>query len=145
MNLLKDAFGDKSSGILMMVVMFIAAVAIANVGVCFGMELGQLSLLVSIFLVPVVGGQIGQAIQGLPCVPSSPNDKPQSLGVFHNPLGTIDVGRVLKLAAVLVAMELAILLIILRKDASLTGIAEICGVFLAYSTASEIAQKAGHV
>ena len=41
MKFLKDVFGDKSSGILMMVVMFVAAVAIANIGVCMGADLGQ--------------------------------------------------------------------------------------------------------
>jgi hypothetical protein len=154
MKFLKDALGDKSSGILMMVVMFVAAVAIANIGVCMGADLGQLALLVAAFLVPVAGGQIGQALQGLPnsqppaaegSAPGASQSDQGSLGFVQNPLGNMDIGRILKLTAVLIAMELAIRVMAIRKDAGLVGMAQICGAFLAYATASEISQKAGGV
>ena len=154
MKFLKDVLGDKSSGILMMVMMFIVAVVVANIGICMNADLGQISLLVAIFLVPVAGGQIGQALQGLPAtqtptdggsLPLTNKNATEALGFVQNPLGNIDLGRVLKLVAVLIAMELAILVMVVRKETGLIGITEICGTFLAYATASEISQKVGGV
>jgi len=151
---LKDVFGDKSSGILMMIVMFIAAVVVANIGVCMGADLSQLALLAAVFLVPVAGGQIGQALQGLPTTqtpengdstPITSQTESTPLGFVQNPLGNMDFGRVLKLISVLIAMELAILVIAIRKDTGLVDMVKICGAFLAYATASEISQKAGGV
>lgn len=142
MKILRDAWNDKSSGILMMLVLFIAAVAIGNVGVVLGADMSKLALLVVAFLVPVAAGQYGQALQGKPPEPST---KSESLGLLYNVTGQVDVGRALKLIAVLVALEVAVLVMILRKDMDLVDVAKLSGVYLAYAAASEITQKAARI
>jgi hypothetical protein len=138
MNLLVDANSDKSSGILMMIILFVAAVVVGHVGVIIGTDMGQVALLVGTFLVPVAGGQIGQALQnkGLGEMVTE-----KSLGVFQNSQGAVDVGRILKIVAVIVALELAVLTMILRAETGIMGVVQLCGAYLAYATASEITQK----
>jgi len=138
MNIINDKVGDKSSGILMMIVMFAAAVVVANVGLFVAKDLVALAALVGVFLVPVAGGQIGQAIQGkaLP-------DELGKCGLLQDPAGKLDLGRILKLAAVVIALELALLVIIIRGD--LGGAVPLAMAFVGYAFASEIAQKAAGV
>jgi hypothetical protein len=148
----RDRVGDNSSGILMMIIVFVAAVIIANVGVIIGADIGQLSILVGAFLVGAAGGQIGQALQGKPSetplvdalLPMEGKPKimiPPQLGVLQNTNGRTDQGRMLKLLAIVVALELAILILFVRGGESLVTVAEFCGVFIGYATASEITQK----
>lgn len=142
MNLLVDANSDKSSGVLMMLILFVAAVVVGHVGVIIGTDIGQVALLVATFLVPVAGGQIGQALQnkGLGEMVTE-----KELGVFQNAQGKVDVGRVLKILAVIIALELAVLTMALRAETGVIGIVQLCGAYLAYATASEITQKAAGI
>lgn len=171
MNLLQDYQGDSSSGILMMIITFIAATLIANLGVFIGIDLSQLTLLTGAFLVPTIGGQIGQALQKRSnpspdidnsgenkvegvntqegandgsATPSQPRAR-SSLGVFHSPYGYMDTGRILKVLSVFVAIELAIVIILVSKNGGIAGASELCGAFITYATASEFTQKVGGI
>jgi len=150
MKLLNDKWNDRSSGILMMIIMFVAAAIVGNLGVILGMDIGQLALATAAFLVPVAGGQIGQALQGKPPRPAQPSpsstDEPvPPAGVLDDETGKLDLGRILKIAAIIVALELAILVMVLRKDAGMIGVAELASAFIGYATASEITQKVGRI
>jgi hypothetical protein len=141
-ELFKDGWNDRSSGIVMMIVMFVAAVVVANIGILMGANLPQLLLIVAAFLVPVAGGQVGQAIQG-----PAPNEKPlpESAGVVQDEHGRLEIGRVLKLAAVVVALEIALVVLLARPETGLAGVAEMCSAFIGYATVSEVTQKIGRV
>ncbi len=145
MKLLRDLWNEKSSGLLAMLVTFCLAVLIANVTVSVGMDYGVAAGIVGAFLLTAAGCQIGQAVQGKPPESLQGVDK-ESIGIITNGSGKPDLGRILKLIAIVVAVELLILALAVRgvKEGWM-GIVLLIAPFLTYAPVSDVTQKAGGI